>query len=141
MATVTERLRLRQHRSTFIAAIAVIAFVVYVVQESWAGRPITGDSLLFFVVVGVTLGSIYAVAAAGLVVTYTTSGIFNFAQGAMGTPLAFVYWAAKINVGIETFVALLLTVLVAAPFSGRVPISNVSSCGASRPHHWRRRSS
>ena len=118
MATVTERLRLRQHRSTFIAAIAVIAFVVYVVQESWAGRPITGDSLLFFVVVGVTLGSIYAVAAAGLVVTYTTSGIFNFAQGAMGMLLAFVYWELKINAGIQTFVALLLTVLVAAPLLG-----------------------
>jgi branched-subunit amino acid ABC-type transport system permease component len=118
VATVTERLRLRQHRSTFIAAITVFAFVIYVVQESWAGRPITGDSLLFFVVVGVTLGSLYAVAAAGLVVTYTTSGIFNFAQGAMGMLLAFVYWELKINAGIQTFVALCLTVLVAAPILG-----------------------
>jgi branched-chain amino acid transport system permease protein len=118
VATVTERLRLRQHRSTFIAAIAVGIFIVYVVQESWADRPITGDSLLFFVIVGVTLGSIYAVAAAGLVVTYTTSGIFNFAQGAMGMLLAFVYWELKVNVGIQTFVALCLTVLVAAPILG-----------------------
>ena len=52
MATVTERLRLRQHRSTFVAAIAVVAFVVYVVQESWAGREVNGDSLLFFLIVG-----------------------------------------------------------------------------------------
>ena len=47
--------------------------------------------------VGVTIGSIYAIAASGLVVTYTTSGIFNFAQGAMGMFCAFVYWELKVN--------------------------------------------
>jgi branched-chain amino acid transport system permease protein len=118
VATVTERLKIRQHRSTLIAALAVAIFVGYVVQESWAGREVNGDSLLFFLIVGITLGSIYAVAAAGLVVTYTTSGIFNFAQGAMGMFLAFIYWELKINAGIQTFVALLLTVLVAAPILG-----------------------
>jgi branched-chain amino acid transport system permease protein len=120
VATVTERLRGRQHRSTLIAALVVAIFVGFIVQESWAGREITSDSLLFFVIVGITLGSIYAVAASGLVVTYTTSGIFNFAQGAMGMFLAFVYWELKVNAGIQTMVALLLTVLVAAPIMGAV---------------------
>ena len=120
MPTVTERLKLRERRSTLIAALAVAIFVGYVVQESWAGREVNGDSLLFFLIVGITLGSIYAVAAAGLVVTYTTSGIFNFAQGAMGMFLAFIYWELKINAGIQTFVALVLTVLVAAPILGAV---------------------
>ncbi|HEY8216260.1 MAG TPA: ABC transporter permease, partial [Acidimicrobiia bacterium] len=118
MAAVTQRLRVRQHRSTLIAALVVAIFVGYVVQESWAGREVNGDSLLFFLIVGITLGSIYAVAAAGLVVTYTTSGIFNFAQGAMGMFLAFIYWELKVNAGIQTFVALVLTVLVAAPILG-----------------------
>lgn len=31
-----------------------------------------------FLVVGLTAGSIYALAAMGLTVTYTTSGVFNF---------------------------------------------------------------
>ena len=87
-------------------------------QQSWAGREITGDSLLFFLIVGITLGSIYAVAASGLVVTYTTSGIFNFAQGAMGMFLAFIYWELKVDAGIHTMVALILTVVVAAPLMG-----------------------
>lgn len=118
MATVTERLRGRKNRSTLVAALVVAIFVGFIVQESWAGREVTTDSLLFFLIVGVTLGSIYAVAASGLVVTYTTSGIFNFAQGAMGMFLAFVYWELKVNAGIQTMVALLLTVLVAAPIMG-----------------------
>jgi len=118
VASVTQRLRGREHRSTLIAALVVAIFVGYVVQESWAGRDITGDSLLFFLIVGITLGSIYAVAASGLVVTYTTSGIFNFAQGAMGMFLAFIYWELKINAGVQTFVALCLTVLVVAPLMG-----------------------
>ena len=71
----------------------------FVVQESWAGRPVTWDSILFTLVVGVTIGSIYAIAACGLVVTYTTSGIFNFAQGAMGMFCAFIYWELKVNWG------------------------------------------
>jgi branched-chain amino acid transport system permease protein len=120
VATVTARLKGRQYRSTLIAALVVAIFVGYVVQESWAGREVTGDSLLFFLIVGITLGSIYAVAASGLVVTYTTSGIFNFAQGAMGMFLAFIYWELKINAGIQTFVALGITVLVIAPIMGAV---------------------
>jgi len=118
VATVTERLMGRQHRATLLAGLAVALFVGFIVQESWAGRDITGDSLLFFLIVGITIGSIYAVAASGLVVTYTTSGIFNFAQGAIGMFMAFVYWELKINQGVQTLVALALTVLVAAPLFG-----------------------
>lgn len=88
------------------------------IQASWAGRPITWDSLLFTLVVGVTIGSIYAIAACGLVVTYTTSGIFNFAQGAMGMFCAFVYWQLKVDWGIATPFALIITVFVFAPLFG-----------------------
>ena len=62
----------------------------------------------------------YAVAATGLVVTYTTSGIFNFAQGAIGMFLAFVFWQLQVDWGMQTFVALLLTVFVAAPLMGAI---------------------
>ena len=83
----------------------------FVVQESWAGRPITWDSILFTLVVGVTIGSIYAIFAMGLVVTYTTSGIFNFAQGAMGMFCAFIYWELKVNHDVQPLVAFAITVL------------------------------
>ncbi|HEY3723707.1 MAG TPA: ATP-binding cassette domain-containing protein [Acidimicrobiia bacterium] len=108
----------RSRRSTVLAGFAVALFVGYVIQASWSGRPVSFDSILFFLIVGVTIGSIYAVAASGLVVTYTTSGIFNFAQGAIGMFMAFVYWELKVNYGIQTILALALTVLVAAPLFG-----------------------
>ena len=50
------------------------------------------DEFLRFTVTGVTVASIYAIAASGLVVTYTTSGIFNFAHGAFGMMAALTYW-------------------------------------------------
>ena len=39
--------------------------------------------MLQFVIAGLVLGGIYAIASAGLVITYTSSGILNFAFGAM----------------------------------------------------------
>jgi branched-chain amino acid transport system permease protein len=105
-------------RRTVIAGTVVAALVVFVCVESWAGNPITFNSILFWLIVGITYGSVYAVAATGLVVTYTTSGIFNFAQGAIGMFLAYVFWQFQVGWGIQTFVALLLTVFVAAPIMG-----------------------
>ena len=48
-----------------------------------------------FTVVGLATGAIYSIASAGLVVTYTTSGIFNFAHGAIGMFSAFLYWQLR----------------------------------------------
>src|SRR5205814_10655997 len=38
-----------------------------------------------------------AIAASGLVVTYSTSGVFNFAHGALGMLCAYVYWDLRVN--------------------------------------------
>jgi len=46
----------------------------------------------FFIVFALQAAGIYAVAASGLVVTYATSGVFNFAHGAIGMFCAFTYW-------------------------------------------------
>src|SRR5262245_16071984 len=110
----------RKHRSTLIAAFLVAILVGYVIAASWRDAPVTFDSILFTLVVGVTIGSIYAVAASGLVVTYTTSGIFNFAQGAMGMFCAFVYWQLKVDWGVPTIPSLVISVLVFAPLFGAV---------------------
>jgi ABC-type branched-subunit amino acid transport system ATPase component/branched-subunit amino acid ABC-type transport system permease component len=108
----------RRSTRNIAGAAVVAALVAFVVHQSWAGLPITGSSIAGFLLTGVTLGSIYGVAAQGLVVTYATSGVFNFAQGAIGMFLAYVYWEFRIDIGLPAVVGILLTVLVAAPLMG-----------------------
>ncbi len=76
------------------------------------------QDLLAFTIVGIVSGSIYAIAASGLVVTYTTSGVFNFAHGAIGMVAAFLYWQVKEDWGWGTWPALLLVLCVFAPLFG-----------------------
>ena len=118
MSSLAQRLTARERRPTYLAAFVVAILLAFVIQQSWGGRPVTWDTILPMLVVAVTIGSIYAIFAMGLVVTYTTSGIFNFAQGAMGMFCAFIYWQLKVDGGMQTLVAFLLTVLVAAPVLG-----------------------
>jgi branched-chain amino acid transport system permease protein len=73
---------------------------------------------LQFLVVGVVVGAIYFVAASGLVVTYATSGVFNFAHGALGMVAAFSYWALHVALGWPAVPALLVIVLVGGPVAG-----------------------
>ena len=65
-----------------------------------------------------TYGCVYALTAMGLVVTYTTSGIFNFAQGAIGMIGAYVYWELWQAHGWPSWLALLVVVGVVAPLLG-----------------------
>ncbi len=78
------------------------------------------NGLLTLLVLGLVSGSLYAVAASGLVVTYTTSGIFNFAHGAVAMFCAFVYWQLSSPQAwdLPVPVALALTLLVFAPGMG-----------------------
>ncbi|HWC39860.1 MAG TPA: branched-chain amino acid ABC transporter permease, partial [Acidimicrobiales bacterium] len=69
-------------------------------------------------VVGIVAGCIYALTATGLVVTYTTSGIFNFAHGAIGMVAAFAFWELSVNQGLPQPVALVLVLFVLAPLMG-----------------------
>jgi branched-chain amino acid transport system permease protein len=71
-----------------------------------------------YLVLGITVAAVYAISASGLVVTYITSGVFNFAHGAVGMFLAFVYWELRINRGWPTPLALLVTLGVCAPLIG-----------------------
>jgi len=75
---------------------------------------------LEFTIIGIVLGSAYAVAASGLVVTYATSGIFNIAHGAMGMFMAFVYWQLSVGWHLNPALAFVLTVFVLAPLLGAV---------------------
>ena len=66
------------------------------------------DKFLIFTIVGLSTAAIYAVIASGLVLTYTTTGVFNFAHGAIGMLAAFAYWQLHIGWGWPTPVAVLV---------------------------------
>jgi branched-chain amino acid transport system permease protein len=73
---------------------------------------------LAFTIVGIVTGAIYAVAASGLVVTYTTSGVFNIAHGAVGMLMAFVYWQVRYDWGWPAPISLVFVILFVAPLFG-----------------------
>jgi len=75
---------------------------------------------LQFTVLGIVYGAVYAVAASGLVVTYATSGVFNFATGAIGMVAAFTYWDLTQAHDLSPLVALAVVLLVEAPILGVV---------------------
>jgi branched-chain amino acid transport system permease protein len=79
-----------------------------------------GSELLSFTVVGLVTGCVYALIATGLVVTYTTTGIFNFAHGAIGMAAAFTYWQLTTAWGLNTILALVLVLFIVAPVFGLV---------------------
>ena len=76
------------------------------------------EKLFVFLTIGVSVSAIYAVSATGLVVTYITSGVFNFAHGAIGMFLAFTYWELSVNRGWPVPLALVVTLFVIAPTIG-----------------------
>lgn len=64
-----------------------------------------------FVVAGINDGSIYALAAVSLVLTYKTSGIFNFAIGAQAASSAYVFYSLRDSLHLPWPVAALLVVI------------------------------
>src|SRR5258708_33690185 len=71
-----------------------------------------------YLVVGLIIGCLYALTASGLVVTYSTSGICNFAHGAIGMFMAFTYWQLAVGWHLPVVVSLLLVLGVFAPLAG-----------------------
>jgi branched-chain amino acid transport system permease protein len=76
------------------------------------------SEFLSLLIAGIVTGSVYAVTATGLVVTYSTTGIFNFAQGAIGMFLAYLYWQLWQAWHLPALAALSICLLVAAPLAG-----------------------
>ncbi|HUC05061.1 MAG TPA: ABC transporter permease, partial [Acidimicrobiales bacterium] len=71
-----------------------------------------------FIVIGVFTGSIYGLAAMGVVLTYKTVGVFNFAYGAVAMFCAFTYWQLHDSWGLSAWVAMPLLFFVVAPVLG-----------------------
>jgi len=75
-------------------------------------------NVLSLLINGLVTGAVFAIAASGLVVTYSTSGIFNFAHGALGMFCTYVYWELRVNHSWPAPLALGVVLLVIGPSLG-----------------------
>ena len=76
------------------------------------------DKFLVLLISGGVSGAIYSLVAAGLVLTYSTSGVFNFAHGAVAFATALVYY--ELNTGLHWPIvwAALVSIFIFAPGLG-----------------------
>ncbi len=74
--------------------------------------------MLQFVIAGLALGGIYAICSAGLVITYSSSGILNFAFGAIAFFIARFYYFLHTQHGWGILVSAVVSIGVAAPALG-----------------------
>ena len=63
-------------------------------------------------------GAIYSIMASGLVLTYTTSGIFNFAHGAVAFATAYLYYQLNTALGVPIVPAVVISAFIFAPVLG-----------------------
>src|SRR5918995_5822457 len=75
-------------------------------------------TILSFTILGLFTGAAYAIAASGLVLTYTTTRVFNIAHGAFGMVMAFIFWDFSQRQGLPIWLSLLLVLGVVAPTTG-----------------------
>ena len=76
------------------------------------------DKFLNLLFSGAVSGGIYAVMAAGVVLTYQTSGIFNFAHGAVAFVTAYFFFQLNTGLDVPVVPAALISVLIFAPLLG-----------------------
>ncbi len=76
------------------------------------------SSLFAFTLLGLFTGAAYAIMASGLVLTYTTTRVFNIAHGAFGMLLSFVFWDFTQRQGMPALLSLVLVLGVVAPAIG-----------------------
>lgn len=74
--------------------------------------------MLQFVIAGLVLGGIYAIASAGLVITYVSSGILNFAFGALAFFIARFYYFLHTQEGWAILPAAIVSIGIAGPAIG-----------------------
>lgn len=78
-----------------------------------------------YVVSGLVAGSVYGLAGTGLVLTYKTSAVFNFAHGALATLSAFVFYTLFVTHGVPWPAAAAMCLLVIAPVMG-IALENIA---------------
>jgi ABC-type branched-subunit amino acid transport system ATPase component/branched-subunit amino acid ABC-type transport system permease component len=71
-----------------------------------------------FIVIGLTTGAVYALAGTGLVLTYKTSGVFNFAYGGLAAIGAYTFYVLYVLNGWSWPLAAAVAICVVGPVMG-----------------------
>jgi branched-chain amino acid transport system permease protein len=74
--------------------------------------------MLQYVLAGLALGSIYAIASSSLVITFVSAGVLNFAFGSMAYVIARFYYWLNSQHHMATWTAGLVSVVIVAPLMG-----------------------
>ncbi|HLZ23243.1 MAG TPA: branched-chain amino acid ABC transporter permease [Ktedonobacterales bacterium] len=77
---------------------------------------VSSQLLLELVLVGIAFGALYSLAALGIVLIYRTTGVLNFAHGAIGMFTAFVAYQLGVVGGWPAPLAVVIALLFAAAF-------------------------
>ena len=73
------------------------------------------NDYLPFIFSGLVSGAIYGLAGTGLVLTYKTSGVFNFAYGALATVSAFLFYTLHVQHNVPWPVAAAICLVLIGP--------------------------
>jgi branched-subunit amino acid ABC-type transport system permease component len=73
-----------------------------------------------FIVIGLANGAIYALAGMGLVLTFKTSGVFNFAHGAQAAAAAYLFYEFRERLHIAWPLAALISICIAGVLLGLI---------------------
>jgi ABC-type branched-subunit amino acid transport system ATPase component/branched-subunit amino acid ABC-type transport system permease component len=76
------------------------------------------EQFLNLVFSGLVTGAIYSIMASGLVLTFSTSGIFNFAHAAIAFATAYLYYQLNSGLGVPIVPSVIICAFIFAPLLG-----------------------
>jgi branched-chain amino acid transport system permease protein len=71
-----------------------------------------------YIIPGLVIGCVYAIVSAGLILTYSTSGVLNLGYGAIAYTVASLFYWLRAQEGMNGWVALVICVFVFSPLLG-----------------------
>src|SRR6478752_9265588 len=78
------------------------------------------SELFGYIVSGLVTGAVFAVMASGLTLSYSATGVFNFAHGAVGFLAALLFFELNAGLGLPAWTAGLVAVGLFSPLLGYV---------------------
>jgi branched-chain amino acid transport system permease protein len=112
------RFRRSENASAIASGVGITVAVVVAVAALTATGSIDFSEFISRVLVGMSYGSVYALLAVGLVLTYKTSGVFNLAYGAQAFVSGAIYYDLRVRHAWSIPAALLIALFIAAPLLG-----------------------
>jgi branched-chain amino acid transport system permease protein len=101
-------------RARYVIPVAIAAFVGVSIVASHHQYAYLGQ----LAIAGLPNGAAAALSGLGLVLTYRTTGVFNFSQGAIATFVAYIFWTLTTNHGWPIAAAALVAMVLVGPTIG-----------------------